>query len=81
MRTNKLLIFIGIMIFLSALAFAYFMALNTAQEKLQRSLKNQLLQVVNELKITLERHSYLPALLSSNPSIKELQEFTNAVHQ
>jgi len=77
MRTNKLLIFIGIMIFLSALAFAYFMALNTAQEKLQRSLKNQLLQVVNELKITLERHSYLPALLSSNPSIKELLHLEN----
>lgn len=78
MRPNKLLLFLGIILFLSTLAFAYLVAANTTQEKLQSSLKNQLLQVVNELKITLERHSYLPALLSSDPAIKELLHIENA---
>lgn len=47
----------------------YFIAKNNAQKELQQGVKAQLLQVVNELKITLERHSYLPSLLSTNIKI------------
>jgi len=51
------------------MVFAYVLSKNNAQQKLQQGVNTQLLQVVNELKITLERHSYLPALLSSDSEI------------
>lgn len=52
-----------------ALAVAYFIALNNARKNLQFGLEKQLQQVVNELRITLERHAYLPALLSTEQKI------------
>ncbi len=52
------------------MVFIYLIAVDNAKNKLQLALSSQLLQVVNELEITLERHSYLPALLSSDPAIK-----------
>ena len=69
MKSNKLFILIGIILISLALGFTYFISKNNAQNKLQQSVKNQLLQVVNELKTTLERHSYLPALLSTDSAI------------
>ena len=69
MRSNKFIILMASIGIFIALAITYYIAKNTAQSKLQRSVKNQLQQVVNELEITLERHSYLPEVLSSDTKI------------
>ena len=70
MNSNKPLILLGILVSALVLLSTYFISFNNAKDKLHRSVENQLFQIVNELETTLERHSYLPALLSSDPAIK-----------
>jgi len=70
--SNKPLILLGILLIALALVFTYFVSFNNAKDKLHRKAENQLFQIINELETTLERHSYLPALLSSDPAIKDL---------
>lgn len=77
MKSNKFIVFIAVVCVACALAFTYYFAQNTAQHKLQQSVKNQLLQVVNELEITLERHSYLPEVLSSDVKIIDFLQRLN----
>ena len=48
---------------------AYRYAKITAERDLQTTLQTQLLQIVNKLQITLERHLYLPSLLANNNEI------------
>ena len=71
MKSNKLIILLTLFFFVLILGFTYYLSKENAQIKLQQAVKTQLLQVMNELKITLERHSYLPALLSSEIKIKQ----------
>ena len=52
-----------------AIIAAYSIAKNGAEERLKSTIQTQLLQVVNELDITLERHSYLPSLLANDQEI------------
>lgn len=71
MKPNKILVLLTLLFFVLILSFTYYVSKANAQIKLQQNVKTQLLQVMNELKITLERHSYLPALLSSEIKIKQ----------
>jgi len=48
---------------------AYRYAKITAEKDLQTTLQTELLQIVNKLQITLERHLYLPSLLANNNEI------------
>lgn len=47
----------------------YIFAKKSAEERLQSTVQTQLLQIVNKLQITLERHQYLPSLLASNNEV------------
>ena len=78
MKSNKLFIALGIIAFSSVLFLTYFFTKNMAEKQQEITLHSQLQQVVNELTITLERHSYLPALLSLNPDVIQ---FLNASNQ
>jgi len=71
-RYNKPLILLGILLIALVLVFTYFISLNNARDKLHLKLESQLFQIVNKLETTLDRHSYLPVLLSSDPAIKAL---------
>jgi len=83
LNLKKLIIPAALVFFLLALLFAYLLIKQNAFNKLHQTLEKQLPQVINELKITLERHSYLPSLLSTSPiyidflkTPKEADEFT-----
>lgn len=69
MKSNKLIILIGVILTSIALAIAYFLSVNNAQKNLRINLESKLQQVVNELQIRLEKHAYLPTLLSSEQKI------------
>ena len=71
MKSNKVVILLTLISISLALLFTYYLAENNAYKDLHQRVENQLIQVVNELKITLERHSYLPAVLSSDINIIE----------
>ena len=77
-QSSKVPLLAGLLFILATLIITYFVAKNIAQEKLQQRVSNQLLQVVNELKITLERHSYLPALLSSSSEVIQFMHNQNS---
>jgi len=68
---NKIGILI-IIIAVLAMLLAYFFIKKNAVDKLQTTIEAQLLQLVDELEITLERHLYLPSLLTND---KEISEF------
>ncbi|RTZ67551.1 MAG: hypothetical protein DSZ29_00595 [Aquificaceae bacterium] len=69
MKPNKLIILLALLCIFLALGSTYYIAKQSAETKLQQRVKSQLSQVVNELKITLERHSYLPEILSFDTKI------------
>lgn len=84
MKTNKYFFYSVIVLSLLALIAAFSTVKLNAEKKLQTTIEAQLLQIVNELKITLERHSYLPSLLANNNEIidflrtpKTAAEFSN----
>ncbi|MGK0270302.1 MAG: two-component system C4-dicarboxylate transport sensor histidine kinase DctB [Cocleimonas sp.] len=59
-----------LLIFLSfAMLMTYSIAKKTAEDKLKSTIEVQLLQIVNKLEITLDRHSYLPTLLGNDSEI------------
>ena len=72
MRSKKLIFLAASLVFLLGLLFSYLYIKQSALNKLHQRLHNQLPQVINDLKITLERHSYLPSLLSTNSSYIDL---------
>ena len=69
MKSNKLIILTGVILTSIALAIAYILAVNNAKRNLHINLQSKLQQVVNELQIRLEKHAYLPTLLSSEQKI------------
>jgi two-component system C4-dicarboxylate transport sensor histidine kinase DctB len=69
MKSNKLALFLVILLAFLALLATYFIATNTAKDKLQQGINTQLQQLVNELEIVLERHAYLPALIADDQAI------------
>ncbi len=69
MKSNKVLLFLLILLVTMALLFTYFFAKNNAKDKLQQGVTIQLQQLVNELEIILERHAYLPALIADDQSV------------
>ncbi|MEH6457402.1 MAG: ATP-binding protein [Cocleimonas sp.] len=71
MKSTKSLLLLIILVASLALLMAYLVAKKNAENKLQSSIEVQLLQIVNELEITLERHSYLPSLLSNDSDIRK----------
>jgi len=71
MKSAKSLLLLIILIASLAMLMAYFIAKRSAESKLQTTIETQLLQIVNELEITLERHSYLPSLLANDSEISE----------
>lgn len=77
MKPYKFIAAFALIVATLVITFTYFIAKNSAQKELQQSLRTQLLQVVNELKITLERHSYLPSLLSTDTKIINFMNSNN----
>ncbi|WP_299878669.1 ATP-binding protein [uncultured Cocleimonas sp.] len=57
---------------------AYRYAKITAERDLQTTLQTQLLQIVNKLQITLERHLYLPSLLANNNDVIDFLKSSEA---
>ena len=72
MKTIKPLILLIILVASLSMMLTYSIAKINAESKLKTTLQTQLLQIVNELTITLERHSYLPSLLTND---KEISQF------
>lgn len=77
---KPLWLFTGIFICL-ALLTAHSITKKNTEEKLQTTIESHLLQIVNELKITLERHSYLPSLLANDSEIVEFLKTPVGVQQ
>lgn len=74
MKPNKLLILIATLLLCLTIILVYLFAKENAIGKLQQNIKTQLLQTVNELKITLERHAYLPSVIANEQAISHFLE-------
>ena len=69
MKSTKSIFLIIFLIALLCILFAYAIAKKSAESKLEITTKTQLLQTISKLQIILERHSYLPSLLSNDNEI------------
>ncbi|CAA6800949.1 MAG: Unknown protein [uncultured Thiotrichaceae bacterium] len=74
MKPNKPLILIATLLLCLTVILVYLFAKENAIGKLQKNIKTQLLQTVNELKITLERHAYLPSVIANEQAISHFLE-------
>jgi len=69
MKLTKPLVLIILIFAFLAMIVSFSISKRNAETKLQRAIETSLEQAVNELKIRLEKHSYLPSLLSNDSEI------------
>ena len=77
MKSTKSFLLFAMLFCLLATLMSFLIVKENAENKLQENLETQLLQIINKLEITLDRHSYLPSLLANDSKISEFLNTTD----